>query len=1055
MKKIFSKKNTFIFSVTLLSSLAIFAVARPAHASEVIAGIIGGILSVVIYFIGQLLSLVISVLISIAQYSAFGTAAPVVFGWMIVRDICNMFFVLILLIIAFATILHVEEYNYKKWLPKLIMMAVLINFSRLICNIFVDFAQVVMLTFVNGFKDVGGGNLTEMLGINDWIGTMSTDPTATVTFTTIVGTYLLALIYSIIALITVVTMVAVLAMRMVMLWIYITLSPLAYLLSAFPQGQQYASKWWSEFSKNLVIGPILAFFIWLSFASLGGTADLAANNATDPLKGIPSDPSSTPSVGLTESGSADNMIKFIISIGMLLGGLQIAQELGGEAGKMAGKVSSKGFSMAKAGAGAAGLYAAKRAGAGAAGAAGSAANWAGQKINLAGKSVGLKGDTNLMGRALQKTGAIGTGLQADMITTRKKAAVKSRQELLEKLGFGETGATALVEATEPIKRRLDFGDKIKKSISANTTKGQSLLTDGQELIDRGEDAKVKAMTAGKLRLTGEKERQEGENTINDADRKIKFNENEIINLAKNNINDPRIAQIRQENKKLEDDKIHGQSMIDSGQSKLDDVAAIEAAAATADADIAKGVAMKNQGTEILNKKGFSSTAFGKNVIKMIPNIGDMAVGTTNKAAKKMAEESLTAKDFVKNIKNTKEWPDYIRDTDAHQWAGKSSMNSQQKANFKAMAGDPEASEGVRVQLEKWSGERNADGSHDKDFLKVADAISRAIAGHQKGGGDMKNLSGISSLLTTVSSEVSNPKVMKSPSDYKDKVSYSNYNRERSVAQGGFSAAKFNENQESDKTKSANSIAIDFAELQGIASFGGKDFKTNADAANLDSGQIKDFTVHLESKLQGMKPNDGGYQELQTAINNLKNNKVEALSIRNSGVKKGFRGDLAAEYHENTHKAGVKSEDLAHGLESMMMDMRLTGSDKTTKENNSFEVGQKAAALERQGVPHDKILEQMKLEIVDRGGKHKEAFAQPAPVNVDLKNILSGGGQPTIQNINNTTNNNTSINNVVNNVLENDKSKGSDILQDIKKQGDKTFKTVADLKKSNNKGRFIS
>ena len=65
-----------------------------------------------------------------------------------------MFFVVVLLIIALATILNQEKYSYKTWLPKLILMAVLINFSKMICGLIIDVAQVVMMTFVNAFKDV-------------------------------------------------------------------------------------------------------------------------------------------------------------------------------------------------------------------------------------------------------------------------------------------------------------------------------------------------------------------------------------------------------------------------------------------------------------------------------------------------------------------------------------------------------------------------------------------------------------------------------------------------------------------------------------------------------------------------------------------------------------------------------------------------------------------------------------------------------------------------------------------------------------------------------------
>ncbi len=356
--KSYLSKNQSIFLVIFILVLGSFILANPVQAGwfgDAVAQLIGWIVYAFVYVIGLLLMLVMWVLIKIAQYNDFINAEPVSYGWTIVRDVCNMFFILILLIIAFATILRVEKYSFKTLLPKLILMAVLINFSKLICGVFIDFTQVIMLTFVNGFKDIGTGNLTNMLGIDKImkIDSSVANGEGAVSSWSIVGAYMLALMYSVIALITLVTMLAVLAMRMIMIWIYVVLSPLAYLLAAFPAGEKYASQWWEEFSKNLIVGPILAFFIWLSFVSLGGvetpavvgriaqTSGAADRDVAARTQELTNASSSDPSAAITEAGSPDHMIKFIISIAMLVGGLQISQSLGGQAGGMAGKGMAK------------------------------------------------------------------------------------------------------------------------------------------------------------------------------------------------------------------------------------------------------------------------------------------------------------------------------------------------------------------------------------------------------------------------------------------------------------------------------------------------------------------------------------------------------------------------------------------------------------------------------------------------------------------------------------------------------------------------------------------
>ena len=342
INKSLGKKSIII--VTIFIFLGLF-IAAPTSASWAI-NVVGGILGAIISGLGLILFIIIKALIFIASYSTFIDSGAVTFGWVIVRDLCNMFFVVVLLIIAFGTILNIEKYNYKKWLPKLILMAILINFSKTICGILIDIAQVVMLTFVNSFASIGSGTMVDILGISDIL-TMSKEG-KDVGFWTVIGAYILGLIYIVISLVVIVTMMAMLAMRIVMIWIYIVLSPLAYLMSAFPGGQQYASQWWSEFVKNLIVGPVIAFFLWLSFAALTSDQITASQQEkmlveTQKEQGqVAGDPSqmqglnNSGSIG-TKASSPGALIKFVIAIGMLIGGLKISQQIGGAAGTIAGK----------------------------------------------------------------------------------------------------------------------------------------------------------------------------------------------------------------------------------------------------------------------------------------------------------------------------------------------------------------------------------------------------------------------------------------------------------------------------------------------------------------------------------------------------------------------------------------------------------------------------------------------------------------------------------------------------------------------------------------------
>lgn len=349
--KIFFKKNKnsiIFFSCIILGSVVFLFFPNLAQAGigNSIAKLIAWILLPVIWLLGKLVSLFLSILIAIAQYNDFIKSAAVTYGWTIVRDFANMFFVLILLVIAFATILRVESYNLKTWLPKLVIMAILINFSKLICGVIIDFAQVIMLTFLGAVKEITGGTMIELLGVSKILEFNESEVEGIeLSGWTILSSVILGVIMMIVAVVVIVVMLMMIIVRMVMIWIYIVLSPLAYLLASFPQGKKYSERWWSDFSKNVIVGPIIAFFLWLSFASLGGVEGSAEMEKMGPAVAGVDVNSSDVSATITTAGSFEHMIKFLVSIGMLVGGLMIAQEMGGMAGKIAGKGLAKLQSM--------------------------------------------------------------------------------------------------------------------------------------------------------------------------------------------------------------------------------------------------------------------------------------------------------------------------------------------------------------------------------------------------------------------------------------------------------------------------------------------------------------------------------------------------------------------------------------------------------------------------------------------------------------------------------------------------------------------------------------
>lgn len=321
----------------------------------------------VVTLLGNLLLSLINIMIAVAAYNEFTRAEGVIKGYTVVRDVSNIFFIVVLLIIAFGTVLNIQSYKYNRLLSKLVIMAFLVNFAKVIAGFFIDVSQVVMLTFVSAFRLAAAGNLTSAFGIENLLNVRDKNPGA-VSGYTLFSALLLAIALLLIAVIVVGVYVVVFLVRIIALWLLIVLSPLAFVLRTFPAGQKYASQWWENFSKYVICGPVIAFFLWLSLtivATSTGTIDgkertlsqqiligrdksgneIQREINTAELNESP--PTSTPeppptvAAAITEVSKSENLLSYIIAILLLLASMTSAQQLCGAAGKFVGQWSER------------------------------------------------------------------------------------------------------------------------------------------------------------------------------------------------------------------------------------------------------------------------------------------------------------------------------------------------------------------------------------------------------------------------------------------------------------------------------------------------------------------------------------------------------------------------------------------------------------------------------------------------------------------------------------------------------------------------------------------
>lgn len=119
--------------------------------SELVGPILAYIISLVFFLLFSGLALSLSVtFLEIAANPANVTimeSEAVQIGWQFTSALANTAIVIILIVIGIATILGKEKWGAKKTLPRLIIAALLVNFSLLLVGAVVDISQILINTF--------------------------------------------------------------------------------------------------------------------------------------------------------------------------------------------------------------------------------------------------------------------------------------------------------------------------------------------------------------------------------------------------------------------------------------------------------------------------------------------------------------------------------------------------------------------------------------------------------------------------------------------------------------------------------------------------------------------------------------------------------------------------------------------------------------------------------------------------------------------------------------------------------------------------------------------
>ncbi len=266
-------------------------------------------------------------------------------GWLILRNLANIFFIVSLLVVGLRILFQLSASGTAVgFIRRLLIMALLVNFSLVISQGIIGIADTVQSQFLPGNTKIIEAlgqklmveplkNMRDEVALKDG-GVFNSENSEAALADTVKPVVLLIL--SIAAFFSFIAIAAFLMIRLVVLWVLYMISPIAYVGFVMEETKKYASQWWSEFIKQAMLAPILVFFLNIA-ALMATTFSTAGKN--DLFTKFNPDGSLSGDVVI---GSLTILTHFIV-LGFLFAGMKFALSFGGIGSKAIVDYVKKGF----------------------------------------------------------------------------------------------------------------------------------------------------------------------------------------------------------------------------------------------------------------------------------------------------------------------------------------------------------------------------------------------------------------------------------------------------------------------------------------------------------------------------------------------------------------------------------------------------------------------------------------------------------------------------------------------------------------------------------------
>jgi len=277
-------------------------------------------------------------LVTVFHYATyFGNSQGLLIAWSILRDLGNILLLFGFIFIGLQTILNIGHFSVGKALARLVIFAILINFSLFVSSAIVDVSNVFAATMYDvasegdcrtaGATDscVGygiAGKVLEASGMSD-IFRIRDSANQLGAIITGDGYRALAMhggmaIFMVIMTITLGAAAIMFVIRAIVLMILLVLSPLGFAGMALPQFEEQSGKWWKMLISQSFFAPLYILFILVGLKIMEGaraTFNSGDANLTDALMS-----SNTSTGGI--------FLIFALMIGFMIAAMQLAKNMG-------------------------------------------------------------------------------------------------------------------------------------------------------------------------------------------------------------------------------------------------------------------------------------------------------------------------------------------------------------------------------------------------------------------------------------------------------------------------------------------------------------------------------------------------------------------------------------------------------------------------------------------------------------------------------------------------------------------------------------------------------